>query len=77
MTKLGASQHPDGSATIAGLFSDTASFGDISLTVNGEFDAFVAQISSDGTVNWARNFGGAYRNVGFEFLLLVIMARFS
>jgi hypothetical protein len=58
----------DGSATITGWFSDTATFGSgadqATLTSAGSDDAFVARYRSDGTLEWARQAGGSQDDAG-------------
>ena len=52
----------DGNILLAGAFSGTVDFdygpGEYSLTASGGSDAFVARISSGGSILWASTFGG-------------------
>ena len=41
-----------------GCFMDTATLGSLSVTSNGDYDAFVAKLDFDGTPNWIKTFGG-------------------
>ena len=43
---------PDGDVVVAGLFSNTASFGPLTETSKGMADVFVARYSTDGKVKW-------------------------
>ncbi|MGB6296562.1 MAG: DUF4114 domain-containing protein [Rivularia sp. (in: cyanobacteria)] len=43
---------------VTGGFEDTATFGDTTLTSNGERDAFIAKLDNSGNIVWAQNFGG-------------------
>lgn len=52
-----------GNIVITGSFSDTADFGDTTLTGAGGWDIFVAKYTPDGTLLWVEGAGG----VGFEF----------
>ncbi|MBE9215768.1 pre-peptidase C-terminal domain-containing protein [Plectonema cf. radiosum LEGE 06105] len=49
---------------VTGEFEGTATFGDISLTSNGESDAFVAKIDNSGNILWAQSFGGTLLDSG-------------
>ncbi|MEO1415037.1 MAG: SBBP repeat-containing protein [Bacteroidota bacterium] len=48
----------NGNSYITGTFRGTASFGNTSLTSNGDDDAFVAKVDPNGQVLWALNIGG-------------------
>lgn len=48
-----------GDIVIAGQLSGTTDLGTGPVTSNGETDAFVVSLSGDGTLRWARAFGGA------------------
>jgi len=55
--------HPNGTATVTGLFGGTVTFGEggagaTSLTAAGAYDLFVARYNADGTLAWARRAGG-------------------
>ena len=47
-----------GNAYITGEFEGTTTFGNTTLTSNGEIDAFVAKLDNSGNIVWAQNFGG-------------------
>ena len=48
----------DGSAIVTGAFGGTGSFGAITLTSAGSFDAFVAKVDANGSWQWATRAGG-------------------
>jgi len=48
---------------VTGIFGDQADFGITNLTSAGQYDIFLAQYDSDGSVIWAQRAGGA----GFDF----------
>jgi hypothetical protein len=58
-----------GNYVVAGTFSSTATFGTQVLTSAGGRDIFIAKLGSDGTVQWARAFGGA----GDEFVNAIVL----
>jgi hypothetical protein len=49
----------DGTCYLSGSFTNSISFGDITLTCAGEEDIFIARLSSDGEWQWAKRFGTA------------------
>ncbi len=51
---------PDGGWIVAGSFTDTATFGDHALKATGGTDAMLLKLDAGGTVEWIRQFGGAY-----------------
>lgn len=57
-TIKGVSTTPDGSAIICGVFYDVLDVEGNMITSNGQSDGFVAKLSADGIVLWARGFGG-------------------
>ena len=60
----GVARHSDGSVTITGYFEGSASFGDFTLSSQGNYELFVARINADGSYQWAQSFGGAYNDFG-------------
>jgi hypothetical protein len=54
---FGVSALSDGSAILAGYFSDTATFGSTTLTSIGNLDVFVARTNPNGTWAWATRAG--------------------
>jgi hypothetical protein len=61
---VGLSMLPDGSAYVTGGFPGSATFGpgeagQTVLTSQGGYDVFVARYNPDGTLAWARRYGGA------------------
>lgn len=48
-----------GNAYVAGQFTGTATFGSVTLTMAGGYDAFVAKVSGAGKVLWAVAMGGS------------------
>jgi hypothetical protein len=55
---------PDGSVVVGGRFEFEASFDDVTLESSpmSGFDAFLARYLPDGTLAWARSFGGDYQD---------------
>ncbi|HBE35201.1 MAG TPA: hypothetical protein DD990_28875, partial [Cyanobacteria bacterium UBA11368] len=53
-----------GNTYTIGRFSGTATFGSTTLTSNGSEDIFVAKLGSDGSVAWAKSFGGSGGDFG-------------
>ncbi|MEM7553729.1 MAG: SBBP repeat-containing protein [Cyanobacteria bacterium P01_A01_bin.84] len=53
-----------GNTYVTGSFEDTVTFGDTTLTSNGESDAFVAKLDNSGNVLWAQNLGGTSLDSG-------------
>ena len=49
---------PDGAIYVVGQFSGTATVGATSITSAGSADVFVAKLTDDGAVTWARALGG-------------------
>lgn len=49
---------PDGAVYVIGQFEATASVGGMEITSAGSSDAYVAKLTSEGTVVWARALGG-------------------
>lgn len=49
---------------VTGSFEDTVTFGNTTLTSNGESDAFVAKLDNSGNIVWAQNFGGTSLDSG-------------
>ncbi|MEM9926172.1 MAG: DUF4114 domain-containing protein [Cyanobacteria bacterium P01_D01_bin.50] len=49
---------------ITGNFEDTITFGDTTLTSNGEKDAFIAKLDNSGNIVWAQSFGGTSLDSG-------------
>ncbi|MFL5728998.1 MAG: SBBP repeat-containing protein [Cytophagaceae bacterium] len=43
----------------AGVFGNTATFGSISLTANGPYDAFIVCYDTSGAFQWAKQYGGS------------------
>lgn len=56
---LGVEVSGDGHIYVAGYFRDTVSFDGHSVTSNGDWDGYVAQLDSTGTFQWAVSMGGA------------------
>jgi hypothetical protein len=54
----------DGTAVVTGFFKGTASFGATTLTAAGSYDVFVASLNADGSVAWAKAFGGSSSDDG-------------
>ena len=66
---------------IAGMFKNSATFGDINITGNGNYDAFVAKLDDEGTWLWAANGGSSNHEIAFGIDLnneedVVISGRF-
>ena len=53
-----------GNIYVTGSFEDTITFGDTTLTSNGDSDAFVAKLDNNGNVLWAQNLGGTSLDSG-------------
>ena len=62
----GISALPDGSSIVTGYFSDTATFGNTTLTSTtaGSYDVFTAKMNADGTWAWATKAGGTGSDYG-------------
>lgn len=54
-----------GNVILTGYFSETAQFGNASITAAGNVDLFLAKFDSDGNVLWARSAGGLEQDYGF------------
>jgi hypothetical protein len=54
----------DGMAVVTGDFKYTASFGATTLTAVGSQDVFVTSLNGDGSVAWAKAFGGLSNDYG-------------
>ena len=52
----------DGNSYITGFFGEIVSFGDTTLTSSGSLDILIAKYSPDGTLIWAKNAGGTFRD---------------
>ncbi len=53
---------PDGGWIIGGSFADKVTFGTTELVAAGRTDAFLLKLTSEGTVQWAKQFGGLYQD---------------
>ncbi len=62
----GLAMDPNGSIFATGEFSGIATFGNTTLTSQGEIDVFVAKISSDGAWQWATSAGGTLVDRGYD-----------
>lgn len=51
--------HADGKAVVTGRFQETVSFSGIALTSADGYDLFIACLHTDGSVAWAKAFGGS------------------
>jgi hypothetical protein len=60
----GLALDPSGNPHVTGSFQGTADFGSILLTATGNLDIFVAKLDGGGTVQWARQMGGASYDYG-------------
>ena len=58
-----------GNSYVTGLFTDTATFGSYSLTSNGSYDIFVANMDDSGNWLWATQAGGTYYDRGLEITI--------
>ncbi|MGR3811662.1 hypothetical protein [Jiulongibacter sp. NS-SX5] len=47
-----------GNVTIAGNFNGSSTFGGTTINTSGNFDNFIAQYNSSGSLNWVKSFGG-------------------
>lgn len=54
----------DGNSYLTGYFTDTASFGNVTLTSNGWYDVFVTKTDTNGNLIWAKGFGSASFDYG-------------
>jgi hypothetical protein len=67
LTTFGFSIHLDNDYLYyVGMFEDTASFGVQTLVSEGEFDAFLMQCDTQGTVNWVEQIGGSDDSKPFD-----------
>ncbi|MEH2161178.1 MAG: SBBP repeat-containing protein [Nostoc sp.] len=57
-TSSGITVDNSGNTYATGFFSNTAAFGNITLTSAGEGDAFITKLDSSGNVLWAQQLGG-------------------
>ncbi|MFN8358308.1 MAG: SBBP repeat-containing protein [Candidatus Kapaibacterium sp.] len=55
-----------GNSYVVGTFTNDISLGGTTLKSNGNSDIFVAKYSSDGSVLWAKNFGGTAEDIGYS-----------
>jgi Domain of unknown function (DUF4347)/Bacterial Ig-like domain/Beta-propeller repeat len=55
-----------GNVYTTGFFDSSATFGSTTLTSNGNEDIFVTKLNSDGSVAWAKNFGGSNYDDGYS-----------
>ena len=53
---------PDGGWIIGGSFAGKVTFGTTELVAAGRTDAFLLKLNAEGTVLWAKQFGGAYED---------------
>jgi hypothetical protein len=53
-----------GNAYVTGYFSETATFGSTSLVSSGNYDIFVAKLSSSGSWQWTVKAGGSDSDIG-------------
>jgi hypothetical protein len=77
----------DGTTVVTGTFNSTATFGpgepgETTLTAVGGDDGFVAQLAADGSLQWARKFGGTDSEYGAAVAMradgtVVVTGRFS
>ena len=58
-----------GNTYITGEFEGTSTFGNITLTSNGDTDAFVAKLDNSGNIVWAQSFGGTSLDSGTNITL--------
>ena len=58
-TGLAITHDPTGNVILAGAFSGSLTFGNVTLTSAGMSDIFVAKLAPDGTPIWAKSFGDA------------------
>ncbi len=59
----------DGNVVLSGYFQGTIQFGAYTLSSKGGFDMLLAKISPDGTVLWAKNYGGSGNDGGNEVVI--------
>ncbi len=57
-----------GNVYATGYFSDTASFGSVSLVGDKEYDVFVAKYDSSGNLLWANRQGGPCFDAGYDIV---------
>ncbi|MEO6184556.1 MAG: SBBP repeat-containing protein, partial [Verrucomicrobiota bacterium] len=55
-----------GNVFVTGIFSSTATFGNVVLTSGGNRDIFVVKYDAAGNVLWANSFGSTANDVGFS-----------
>ncbi len=56
----------DGNQYVSGTFQNTVDFGSgVSITSNGNADAFIAKYDADGNILWAKGFGGDGYNTDY------------
>ncbi|MEP7263377.1 MAG: T9SS type A sorting domain-containing protein [Bacteroidota bacterium] len=56
----------NGNCIIVGYFSNTADFGQIQVTSNGIYDAFVSKYNTSGTALWVKSFGATSLDIGYR-----------
>ena len=61
---FGIAVDASGNSYVAGYFKGTATFGDTTLTSNGDYDIFVAKLDSSGNWLWAQKAGGTGTDYG-------------
>ena len=55
-----------GNLTIAGMYYNTAWFGNSQLSSSGSYDAFIAHVPSTGGWDWMKKFGGSSSEYGYS-----------
>jgi len=58
-----------GNSYVTGYFSETADFGDYSISSSGDWDVFVAKMDEEGNWLWATNAGGGGLDIGTEITI--------
>jgi hypothetical protein len=61
----GIAVDPAGNISMTGSYDRSITFGGKQHLCAGESDAFVARFSADGTLQWAKSFGGQREDIGF------------
>jgi len=62
--EIGITADNTGNIYVTGRFYNTATFGPYSITSNGDADAFITKLDSDGNWQWANNAGGSVWDEG-------------
>ncbi len=55
-----------GNSYVVGTFTDDITFGSTTLKSNGSSDIFITKYKNDGSILWAKSFGGSAEDIGYS-----------